>query len=187
MAGSVFQAGSGSSVFEQRAKTPEIQETRSPRTGLCLCPSTDGRFCIFLRKFRQAFFGARHRLFLLRVSLREIGREFYSFAQRTRMLLTTTRHYYTGVFGPDLGPSGGLGTNGHPVSCTRTLGRIQDTQSLLQNTPEATQTDADWFLVGWDKGAEWTASHPHFCSPGSCNRYVVLAPYRASIPSVSSR
>jgi hypothetical protein len=164
--------------------TPQIQKTESPCTGLYLYPCSDGRFCIFLRRLRQVVFDARHRLLLLRVSLREIRREFYNCIRRNRMLLTTKRHYYTGIFGPDLGPSGGLGANGHPVSCTRTLGRIQDTQSLLQSTPEATQTDADWFLVGWDKGAEWGAIHRHNCIPGSCKRHVVLAPYRASIPSV---
>jgi hypothetical protein len=187
LAESVIEAGSESGVSGRDATIRGTQETRSPRKGLYLWPSTDGRSYTLLRRLRQAFFDAPHRLFLLRVSLREIGREFCSFVRRTRTLLTTTRHYYTGIFGPDLGPSGGLGENERPVSCTRTLGRIQDTQSLLQSTPEATQTDADWFLVGWDKGAEWAASHPHFCSPGSCSRYVVLAPYRASIPSVPSR
>lgn len=171
----------------QEPKNPETQETGQLHKVQHLCPNTDGLLRTFLSKLQRAFFDARHRLFLLRVSWREIGLEFCNFVRRTRMLLTTTRHYYTGIFGPDLGPSGGLGANGHPVSCTRTLGRIQDTLHLLQSTPEATQTDADWFLVGWDKGAEWAASHQHFCSPGSCNRYVVLAPYRASIPSVSQQ
>lgn len=163
--------------------TSEARKTGSLCTGLYLYPRKDDRFCIFRRKLRRAVFDLRHRVFLLRVSLREIRREFCNFCRRSRILLATKRHYYTGWISVDLGPAGGMGANGHPISCTRTLGRIQDTQHFLQSNLEATPVDTDWFLVGWDKGVEWGACHPHLCISDSCKRYVVLAPYRDSIPS----
>lgn len=166
--------------------TPQTRKAGLSDTGPLLYASKDGPFDICLRRIRRTVLRARRRFYLLRWSSQEVLREFRNFVRHSRMLLTTTRHWYTGSLGPDLGPAAGLETNGHPVSCTRTLGRIEDIQSFFESNPEATQKDADWLLVGWDMGAEWASRHPHECNPGSCKRYVVLAPYRASIPSQSS-
>jgi hypothetical protein len=160
---------------EEIVTTPETQGTESPNTAQFFYPRNDGPFCTFRRRLREAVCHVRHRLSLLHVSWQEIRREFCNFLRRTQTLLTTKRHYYTGSFGPDLGSSGGLDASGHPVSCTRTLGRIRDTQSFVQSKPEATSTEVDLFLVGWDRGAEWGASHEHLCIPGSCSRYAELA------------
>ncbi len=129
----------------------------------------------FLHRIHSLIGRLRHAVRLFQLSAREIRREFCKFARRTRTLLTTKRHHYTGSFGPDLGPAAGTESNGHPVSCTRTLGRIQDIQTFFRSNPGATATDTETLLVGWDMGAEWAASHGHSCTPGSCKRYMVSA------------
>lgn len=150
--------------------TPEAQRRAVYRTAPFLYYDTDAHAYSFLDKIRLLVGKVRRQFSLFRLSVREISHEFCNFVRRSRTLLTTKRHYYSGVFGPDLGPAFGADSNGHPVRCTRTLNRIQDIQTFLQNNPGATQTDAETLLVGWDMGAEWAASHEHCCTHGSCKR-----------------
>src|SRR5713226_2844411 len=85
---------------------------------------TDVHAYNFLDKIRSLTGNLRHQFSLFRLSAREIAHEFHNFVRRSGTLLTTKRHYYTGSFGPDLGPAFGTDSNGHPVRCTQTLGRI---------------------------------------------------------------
>jgi hypothetical protein len=71
--------------------------------------------------------------------------------------------------GNTYGPIFGKDSKGCLVECTKTRGRIQDTQELLAS-PKATWLDVELFLEGWDRGVEWEFSHPHACIAGSCKR-----------------
>jgi len=155
--------------------TPEVHERAVCHTVPFLYYDTDGHSYNFLDNVRSLVGKVRRQFWLLQLSAREISHEFRNFVRRSRTVLTTKRHYYTGSFGPDLGPAAGLLANGHPVSCTRTLGRIQDSQTFFRSNPGATATDAETLLVGWDMGAEWAGSHEHHCTRGSCKRYTVSA------------
>jgi hypothetical protein len=150
--------------------TPEAQGQAVCCTAPFLYYDTDVHAYSFRDKIHALIGHVRQRVRLFRLSAREISREFGNFVRHSRTLLTTKRHYYTGSFGPDFGPAFGTNSSGHPVRCTRTLGRTQDIQNVFQNSPGATQIDAEKFLAGWDMGAEWAASHEHYCTRGSCNR-----------------
>ena len=160
-----------------QATTRETQRTDLSNKNQYLHSSKRGLSCTFQRNLREIAFRAGHRWSLLRVSRREIQREFRSFVRRSRTPLTTTRHYYTGSLGPDHDPAFWRESRGDTVRCIRTLGRILDIQRLPQNILGATQMDAETFSVGWDMGAEWPASHEHFCTPGSCSRYSATVPH----------
>jgi hypothetical protein len=155
--------------------TPEVQG----QAVCCTAPSpyydTDVHAYSFLGKIHSLVGKVRRQFSLFRLSVREIAHEFRNFVRRSGTLLTTKQQYYTGSFGPDLGPAFGTDSNGHLVRCTRTLGRIQDIQTFLQSTSGATQIDGETFLVGWDRGAEWAASQQHSCTQGSCSRYRVAS------------
>lgn len=156
--------------------TPEAQGQAVCCTAPFLYYDTGAPVYSFLDKIHSLVGKAQHRFWLFRLSVREISHEFCNFVRRSRTLLTTKRHHYTGSFGPDLGPAFGTDSSGHPVRCTRTLGRTQDIQNVLQNSLGATQIDAEKFLAGWDMGVEWAASHEHSCTRGSCNRHSAMLP-----------
>ncbi len=98
-------------------------------------------------------------------TLSEMLQECHNLPFRIRMLWKRRHHL---SIGHSLGPFFGK-SDEHLVGCTRTLGCIQDTQGLLSNT-RATWLEVELFLEGWQRGAEWEFSHPHVCTPGSCNR-----------------
>src|ERR1035441_7435981 len=77
-----------------QATTRETQRTDLSNKNQYLHSSKRGLSCTFQRNLREIAFRAGHRWSLLRVSWREIQREFRSFVRRSRTPLTTTRHYY---------------------------------------------------------------------------------------------
>jgi hypothetical protein len=113
--------------------TLEIQRIDLSNKAQSLFWSTDAFSYSALGRIRSKVEKARRGIFLLWLSIREISREFCKFCRRTQNLLASTRHYYTGSFGSDLGPAFGAEANGHPVRCTRTLGRIQGIQKLSRS------------------------------------------------------
>jgi hypothetical protein len=90
----------------------------------------------------------------------EFARVLRSFLHHTRILL------WQGLIAlAYMGPGVGYNEYRSLVDCTRTRGRIADTQAVWASNPRMSGEDLQMFLAGWSAGARWSDSHKHSCTP----------------------
>lgn len=103
----------------------------------------------------------------------ELLRETRTYLRRTRTLLKERT-----VLLVDLGFEVGADGDGHSIPCTRTRGRIRDTQYFVDAATDRTCTELSIFLRGWDAGAMWVADNPHSCIRDTNGKYPCMKPPR---------